>query len=327
MTTGPIFVAGLERSGTSLAYALLASHPRIAMTRRTNLWTHFYDQYGDLADPANLDRCLARMMSYKRILKLEPDEDRLRRDFADGPHTYARLFALIEEQHAERLGKPRWGDKSLNTEKYAEAILDAYPEARILHMIRDPRDRYASSYTRWQSRRGGVGAGTAEWLASVALAEEFAARFPDRYRIVRYEDLASNPEQLVPEICRFIDEEYDPAMMAMGGAPSLTEKGFNSSYGPVEGIQISTSSIGRYREVLRPGQIAFVELVAGDAMARQGYEADDARPGGLAAVAHWLGRVPLELARLTAWRLRERIRDRRGRPVPEYRIVEAGSPA
>ena len=35
MSQGPIYIAGLERSGTSLIYALLASHPNIAMFRRT----------------------------------------------------------------------------------------------------------------------------------------------------------------------------------------------------------------------------------------------------------------------------------------------------
>jgi len=44
MERGPIFVAGPERSGTSLLFALLASHSQIAMTRRTNLWKHFYEQ-------------------------------------------------------------------------------------------------------------------------------------------------------------------------------------------------------------------------------------------------------------------------------------------
>ena len=52
---GPIFIAGPERSGTSLIYALLASHPNIAMTRRTNMWTHYYKQYGDLSQPENFE--------------------------------------------------------------------------------------------------------------------------------------------------------------------------------------------------------------------------------------------------------------------------------
>ncbi len=38
MERGLIFVAGIERGGASLMYAVLASHPHIAMTRRTNWW-------------------------------------------------------------------------------------------------------------------------------------------------------------------------------------------------------------------------------------------------------------------------------------------------
>jgi hypothetical protein len=57
---------------------LLASHPNIAMTRRTNLWTHFYGQYGDLADDANLDRCLDMMMRYRRLQVLQRREGALR---------------------------------------------------------------------------------------------------------------------------------------------------------------------------------------------------------------------------------------------------------
>ena len=56
---GPIFIGGVERSGTSLLYALLASHPNIAMTRRTNMWPYFYKLYGNLAKPENLDRLLS----------------------------------------------------------------------------------------------------------------------------------------------------------------------------------------------------------------------------------------------------------------------------
>ena len=64
--SGPVFIGGLERTGTSLLYALLASHPAIAMTRRTNWWTYFYDRFGDLAKDENLDRCLATIRRYRR---------------------------------------------------------------------------------------------------------------------------------------------------------------------------------------------------------------------------------------------------------------------
>ena len=327
MERGPIFIAGLERSGTSLIYALLASHPNIAMTRRTNLWTHFYGQYGNLSDPTNLERCLEVMMRYKRLVKLQPDPDRLRRDFQAGDRTYARLFELLESQYAERLGRPRWGDKSLNTERYAAEIFDAYPGARILHMMRDPRDRFASSLTRWKVRRGGIGVGTAEWLSSAHLASHHQRRFPDRYRIVRYETLATRPEQTLREICRFIDEEYESEMLSMRGAPTFREKGSNSSYGQRDPGVISTGSIGRFRQVLSPRQIAFTQMMAGDEMATFGYPLEDLALTTAQRIHFGFRNLSIELARLLAWRTRERVRNRRGRPVPAYRLVEPGRAA
>ena len=320
---GPVFVAGLERSGTSLMYALLASHPNIAMTRRTNLWTHFYGQYGDLADDANLERCLAMMMRYRRLQLLQPDPERLRRDFRSGARTYPRLFALLEEQYAERLGRARWGDKSLNTERYTDEIIDAYPGVRMLHMIRDPRDRYASSKTRWETRRGGVGAGTAEWLFSARSALRNEQRHPDHVMVVRYEDLAGDPEKSLVRICDFIGEPYSDEMLTFDGAPVFRDKGSNSSYGSRTVGAISPESIGKFRNVLSPREIAFTQMVAATEMVRLGYSPDPLQLTRPARVQFVVGNLPLEGCRLVAWRAREAVRDRKGRPVPSYRLVEA----
>ena len=324
--TGPIFVAGQERSGTSLLYALLASHPSIAMSRRTNLWRYFYRQYGDLADTASLDRCLATMRRYRRLRVIDTDFDRLRADFlADDDRSYARLFALIHEQHAQRLGKPRWGDKSLQTERHADAIMAAYPDARILHMVRDPRDRFASSQTRWRGRRGGVGAGTAEWLSSVRQAQQHARRYPDRYRIVTYESLVTEPGAVLRSICDFVGEPYTPDMFSMQGAPGFRGQGGNSSYGRRRPGAIATDSIGRYQQILTPAQIAFMDLVAGREMLALGYEPRQLRITGSSKVRFALTDVPRESALLVAWSVRDLVRRRHGQPVPHYRLVDTAA--
>jgi hypothetical protein len=319
---GPIFIAGIERSGTSLIFALLASHPDIAMTRRTNLWTHFYDQYGDLADDGCLERCLHMMMRYRRLRILEPDWERLRDDFRSGERTYGRLFSLLEEQYATRNGKQRWGDKSLNTERYASAIFASYPDARIIHMLRDPRDRYASSKTRWEARRGGVGAGVAEWLASVRTAERNLNAFPGRVLVLRYEDLTRDPERHLREVCEFIREPFAPEMFSLDGAPVFRDKGSNSSYGARDVGTIAPDSIGRYRRVLSASDVKFIDVVAGEEMERYGYEVDGQPLAGRSRVRFVLGDLPWESCRLLAWRVREARRNRRGRPVPSYRLVD-----
>ena len=270
-TPGPVFIGGLDRTGTSLIYALLASHPRIAMSRRTNWWTFFYDRFGDLGDDANLDRCLATMRRYRRHRRLDPDWDRLRADFVRGERGYARLFALMEEQHAARLGRPRWGDKSLHTERYADRVFEHFPNARIIHMVRDPRDRYASVLKRWKKVRGGAGASTAAWIASIRLGERNRVRHPDGYRLLRYEDLASRAGG-------------DDARLSVPSSVSRTSRGCSpwrapptsgmraaTAYAPHAAGTISTSSIGRYRAVLAPSDVAFVQGAASPEMRRHGY--------------------------------------------------------
>ncbi len=312
----PVLVAGPERSGTSLMYALLASHPNLAMTRRTNMWTYFGDQFGDLADPANLSACLDLMFRYKRLVKLDLDRHRLEQDFWNGPPTYGHLFEQVGRQVAEREGKPRWGDKSLATERYADPIFEAWPDAKIIHMLRDPRDRYASVIKRWKRRRGGVGAGVAEWNLS---AERAIGNRDDhaRYLVVRYEDLAAEPEAVMRTVCDFIGEPFIPSMLDMHGAPEFRDRGANSSYGSRTAGKISTSSIGRFTEVLEPSSIEFIQRRASDGMREFGYP------------HHPVGRLSLrdradlvdQSIRFHGWRMRDAWRDRRGRRLPDYRIV------
>jgi len=323
MERGPIFVGGLERTGTSLLYALLASHPNLAMTRRTNWWTYFDGRFGDLARDANLDRCLTAMLQYRRHRKLEPDRERLRAEFRAGERSYCRLFALLEEHHAERIGKPRWGDKSLHTERYAERVFECFPGARILHMIRDPRDRYASALKRWKSNRGGVGSATAAWIASVGLGERNQERYPDRFRIVRYERLASDPEGTLRDLCAFMDEPYEEAMLEMGGASDFREAGGNSSFGRFASGQISTGSIGRFRKVLSESQVGFIQALAGRTMTAHEYVPSPLALSGAAALRYRLVDTPLNVGLMAAWRAREAFYDVTGRSPSAHTMRDA----
>lgn len=311
--SGPILIGGLERTGTSLIFALLASHPRIAMTRRTNWWTYFDGRFGDLAHDGALDAILDEMRRYRRHRKLQLDFERLARDFRAGERSYCRLFDLMESQHAERAGRPRWGDKSLHTERYADRVLECFPDARILHMIRDPRDRYASVLKRWRSQRGGVGSATAAWLASLKLGRRNVERHPDSYRLLLYEDLVRDPEREMRAICEFIGEPYDESMLGMSGAADFRDAGGNSSFGRFSAGEISPRSIGRFREVLSPRQVAFVQHAAGSEMRALGYGEAEMPMDGSERVAYALGTVPVNAAKMALWRARERWYDLTGR--------------
>ena len=176
--SGPIFLAGVDRSGIGLLGELLECHPAVSMTRRTNFWAFYAGRFGSLANPHTVDRCLDEMMRNARMRVLEPDDARLQADLAHGAPTYERLFELLQLQLMERRGRTRWGDKSLGAERYARTILSAYPTAAMVHVLRDPRDRYASHDRHRQPRRSGVGHGAAMWQWSERLraAEQPAVR-------------------------------------------------------------------------------------------------------------------------------------------------------
>lgn len=323
MDRGPIYLAGIERSGTSLMYALLASHPNIAMTRRTNLWTYFNNRYGDLRKAENLQRCLSIMSQYKRLRAIQIDTERVRREFYQGEKTYARLFTLIEGHFAEKQGKPRWGDKSLNTERFMDDIFAVFPNAKIIHMMRDPRDRYASAKTRWTEMKGRVGAGTAMWLESVKLARRGRRKYPGQYMVVRYEDLVAQPEQMLRKICEFLGEQYVPDMLTMMGAPTHRDKGSNSSYGKREVGKISTDSIARYRQVLSPQEIKYMQDFCKGGMREFGYALDDIQLSARDWLSYLFVDWPFNFARMCFWTIKETFWTMKGRTLPTRRLVPA----
>ena len=317
----PVFVSGTNRSGTTLMYALLATHPNLSMVRRTDMWRYFYNQFGDLSQPENFKRCLHTMLHYKRVANLEPDPERIYREFWQGEPTYGRLFALLHQHHAERTGKPRWGDKSLHTEEYADQIFSEFPEAKIIHIIRDPRDRYASVLKRLNATSSRIGVDTVKWIYSTRIARRQAQRYPGRFLIVRYETLAQQPEETLRQVCDFIGEPYTPEMLAMSGAPRYHQAGSNSSFGAVKPGVISTRSIGRFRQIISRWEIAFIQTFAGRLMAHFEYEMEPARLSASERLAY-LAALPLGLLRMGRWLALDRLREAKGRPLREHRVLD-----
>ncbi len=219
MERGPIFIGGTGRSGKTWMRFMLSSHPNICLSRRANLWTDHDGRYGDLARVANLERCLDTLLRSKHIQFLNPDADRIRREFRHGPATYARLFALLHEHYAGQQRKPRWGDQTEMIEALADRILAAYPPAKFIHLLRDPRDCAAAMMERRGRGKGGIGAVAAAWVHSARLAQRNMQRYPDSYMTVQYETLVRRRSRRCARSASSWAEDRDPAMLAMDDIP------------------------------------------------------------------------------------------------------------
>jgi sulfotransferase family protein len=294
-STAPIFLGGTGRSGKTLVRWMLSAHPRMILSRRSEMWPRFAGRFGDLRSPENFERCLDAMLARAQIAGLEPDVERLRRDFAQGAPTYAQLFALVHEQYAHRNGKPRWGDQSAGVERFAEEILTAYPGARMIHMVRDPRDTYVALLDKGLRRAGAVGRATSSWLSSVEVAARHVARHPESYRIVRYEDLVAEPSETVRALCGFLGETFEPAMVRMEGIHRYDALRAASP----EQIPVSRAHVGEYRGRIEPADLVFIQRAAAAPMASLGYAADVVR---LSAIDRLRGAVtwPVSRARMGA---------------------------
>lgn len=329
MADNPIFIGGPDRCGKTLLAAILGSHSRIAIPIvGSNLWTYFSDQFGDLADERNLDRCLAALRAYKHARFLEPDLERVRRDMRVGEASYASLFALIHEQFAERAGKPRWGDQTGLIERYADQVLAAYPGAKMIHMLRDPRDRYEASLALWPKGRGRAGGAAARWRYSARLGQRNARRHPDRYRVVRYEDLVREPGRTVHEVATFLGEEYEPAMLAMGEAPTYRRRLAGGQDPPAGVVPITSEHIGAFRDRLPPAEVVFLDSVLGGEMRQLEYRPSGIRLGLRQRLTYWAWTLPFNGARMLGWLALETIQHRfprfAGRTPIRTKIVQSG---
>ena len=317
----PIFIAGPDRSGTSLMFALLASHPNISMVRRTNMWRYFHERYGDLRESSNFERCLSDMTRFNRMKHLKPDAERIRNEFLKGERSYGSLFALFHIHNAERAGKRRWGDKSLHTEHYADLVFREYPNAKIIHMTRDPRDRYASVRKRHGKDTPRLGASTGRWLFSMNKALRNQKRYPAQYKIVCFEDITRDPEGTMRDVCAFLGEQFAPEMMTMSGAAEHTNVGGNSSFEKIEPGKISKKPVGRYREVLSNLEILYIQLFTGKFMQQLGYKKERVNLSTGEMLRFWNRVLPTSLVRMYGWMVLTALKVSRGEPIPRSRLL------
>ena len=267
----PIFIGGLDNSGKTHLRLSLSSHPEIAMTRRSYMWTRIYNRYGELKQPENFERCLNALLKRKDVRTLQPDPERIRREFLQGEPTYGRLFALLHEHYAERLGKSRWGEQEAGIEQYVDEIFSAYPSARIIHMLRDPRNRYDEMLrtTPPKVRLGRVGVNTADWLQSARVARRNQQRYPENYMVLAYESLVTHPEETLRRVCAFIREDYLPAMLTLDGAIGFGEGGGTGSSSELEIGVVEFRLDGS--QVVSSREVAFMQTLARKEMSERGY--------------------------------------------------------
>lgn len=190
---GPIFIVGCPRSGTTLMRAMLDSHPRIACGPETLF----------LQDLVRMDA-----EHWHRLQRFGVDRQTWR-------HHHREMLVWLHTEYARHFDKPRWADKSPGYALILDEIDELFPDAQVLHVIRDGRDVVASWTTRWGARS--VRAAIAAWPRHILSARRWGGQqSEDRYREVRYEQLVADPRQVLSEILEWLGEPWDDAVLRFG---------------------------------------------------------------------------------------------------------------
>ena len=288
---GPVLITGLDHAGKTPLRVTLDAHPDLALMRRAYLWTWFDGRFGSLADPGNRARCLAALRGHRPLAELDLDLDGVaRRLDTDPAPTYDRLFALLGEAHAARQGRPRWGIQESWLEEDADRLLAADPAARIVQLVRDPRTWW-TAVRAGTRRRGGAAIGAEAWSRSAALAARNLAAHPDRYLVVHYEALATEPEATLREVAAFL---------GLSPAEPLLEAARRLRLDPGRADELGTQAR------------LLIERIAAEPMRALGYHGA-VEPRGLAGLRFGLVTRPIGHAATFVSHVAERVGARLGR--------------
>jgi LPS sulfotransferase NodH len=223
----PIFVVGHSRSGSTLLASLLDNHPLIAALPET----HFFLGLDRLSARQNtlVSKDVAQYISelYQsnpRLLDLPISKTELTQAALQGKlSTPKQVLDLLLTINKDIRGKQRVLEKSPLHIEHVGKILEWYPNARIICIIRDGRDAVDSllavPWTHSNKERH-----AAYWAWCVRQAKKYRELHPSEFMLIRYEDLLMEPTSVLTKLCAFIDVSYNPLMLATQRSDEIVPK-------------------------------------------------------------------------------------------------------
>jgi hypothetical protein len=306
----PIFIVGANRSGTTLLRLILNAHSRIGIPdevayfnshfagvpierwRTPGLETREYRAF--------VERFLARICATLQLADCGTVE---REVLENGPYDFRRPYQLVLEHWARQHGKERWGEKTPGNLFYVDAIREMFPDARFIHMVRDPRAGVSSMRrTSFLADDVIINALNRQKYMREGLKQQARMASTGTWMQVRYEDLVTQPERIVRALCEFLREVFEPDMLNFHrDAERFMNPKAADDFNQAATQPIVKSKSESWQDELTAREVAAIETICGDSMQAFGYE-----PVGRPAHPTTWADIALKLAyyRLQCWRHR-----------------------
>jgi hypothetical protein len=237
----PVFICGHHRSGTTFLQDLLDGHPDLlVLPGEATYFSSFPRVARRDPDAEVLDRFAAEWVARFIDPNYEPHFKLGRSSTAGNPHIefarqflawqsalrrawpefaeFAALLALaVAYGKVAGTGHPRmWVEKTPLNERFLRKFA-AFTQARFVHLVRNPLDSLASLLAILRASGAAepdVVRHASDIGHSLRLARTHAHRYPQRYLVVKYEDLVDPAAGEMNRVCRFLAIEPDESLLA-----------------------------------------------------------------------------------------------------------------
>jgi hypothetical protein len=181
-----------------------------------------------------------------------------------------QLIECVHRLYAQMYGKHQWGQKTPRFVRYGDLLKLAFPDARFIHLIRDPR-AVVSSLTRSNTHRTNIYFAAKRWAKDVQAGLTLKDQYPDDVLEVRYEDLVAAAENTVRRVCTFLDVAYVPAMLDYYKTGSVEYGAIYDQIHEKINRPPQPDRIHAWRERLSPDEVRLVETICNPPMTALGY--------------------------------------------------------
>jgi hypothetical protein len=274
------FVAGLPRSGTTWLQQMLNAHPELLCLGESHFMNDMVPGLYNVLWKFTKARQNPEKTWAPGVVGPQPDHML--------PIFRTAFAALAAANLGDKdLGRLRAiGEKNPDNLYFAERLWRVFPEARVIHIIRDPRDGAVSGFARFRprlpqdmTRPTYVGAYAKDWAARIETARRVARG--RSYSEIRYEDLHADTLARAAELCRFIGVSDAPADVAAATeAASFERLSGGRRQGEVDAAShYRRGEVGGWRDELTAEEVGIAERRAGRMMASLDYAVS---PEGLA---------------------------------------------
>lgn len=291
----PIFICGHPKSGTSLMRSILDAHPELVVYPEESIFfRRFLPQAQQLALREQLELAKQNLIHFFTWNAQNPPPSQ--EGYADRDYTHLSFEEIahhMESLATEKADHPGdvlsaavlaygivsqclsettryWVEKSPYNEYYASQIYSWWPEARCIHVIRDPRDNFVSyrqKHPTWNPEFFAK-----NWLRSTQAGFSNQERFgAQRYYILRYEDLVLAPMETLRELVDFLGITWQPSLTSPTRAGEIWR---GNSMFMQEFNQISAAPIGRWKHRLSRQDAAVIEWLTRTWMKKLDYPAE-----------------------------------------------------